>query len=118
MAGQRCTVLVHVINGTRRTVRRATLALVRRTVLFRPQPHLDVGQGKILSDLDPDACQTVTMTKVVAISTLEMGDEACRGHASARGWWGGVRAGEVTSFEPFILIPVSKSRLSYWMGTN
>ena len=60
-AGSRCHIALHVVNGSKKTVRSLLLTLVRTTTVFRPRPVLDAS-----GDRDQDACQTVTTHKVVA----------------------------------------------------
>ncbi|GLB35886.1 putative arrestin (or S-antigen), C-terminal domain [Lyophyllum shimeji] len=114
IAGQECFVKVIILNGSKKTINSLTLALIRSTVVFKPDRRLDA-----LSDadyMDPDACQTSTTEKAVAESVLEVGQRATRGHASAKGWWSGVAPGEHREFSHSILLPpdalsVTRSRL-------
>lgn len=56
---------------------------------------------------DPDACQTDTVYKEVAQSTLETTHRVQRGYAGSKGWWTGVNPGENAVFSHYIVIPVS-----------
>ncbi|KAF8899044.1 hypothetical protein BD779DRAFT_1486738 [Infundibulicybe gibba] len=105
IAGQQCLVNIQVTNDTKKTVKSLTLSLLRSTIVFKPHPHLDALPGGVSHGMDPDACQTSTTQKNIAESTLEMGQRGARGHASAKGWWTGVRPGERQEFAHFILIP-------------
>ncbi|KZT75099.1 hypothetical protein DAEQUDRAFT_720313 [Daedalea quercina L-15889] len=113
VAGQRCHVNVAVVNETKKTVKSFTLALIRSTTTFKPTPELDAGRAR---SVDPDACQTTTLHKVVAETALEMAQPGTKGRASAKGWWTGVDPGKELSFSHYILIPpealsVTRSRL-------
>ncbi|KAH7925219.1 E set domain-containing protein, partial [Leucogyrophana mollusca] len=103
VAGQRCTVQLRVVNETKKTIKGATIALIRTTTVFRPHPHLAAGNGSRIAD--PDACQTSTMRKQVSEATLEMGQRCAKGHASAKGWWTGVAPGQTSEFSHHILLP-------------
>lgn len=113
-AGQRCYLNFSITNDTRKVVKRLTLALIRTTTVFKPRPHLDALPGLCP---DPDACQTSTSRKQVATCVLEMAHNGEKGHASAKGWWTGVPAGQKLDFSQFLPIPV---RLFYRMreGTH
>ena len=113
VAGQRCHVKVLVDNRTRKSVKSCTLTLVRTTTVFRPKPALDAGGGNFLTS-DPDACQTSTTHKAVAISVLEMGQSGAKGYASAKGWWTGIRPGQELEFSHFIQLPVSRRVYISW----
>ncbi|KAJ3998523.1 hypothetical protein F5050DRAFT_1567041, partial [Lentinula boryana] len=103
VAGQQCCVKVRVINKSKKTIKNLTLTLLRSTVAYKPSPYLDV---KGSDEHDADACQTSTVQKQVAESALEMGQrDHTRGHASAKGWWAGVRPEETTEFCHFISLP-------------
>ncbi|KAK7465402.1 hypothetical protein VKT23_005380 [Stygiomarasmius scandens] len=104
VAGQFCHVKVNVANQSKKAIKSLTLSLVRSTVAFKPKYYLDVGGSK--TDHDPDACQTSTTQKRVTETVLEMGDSVARGHASAKGWWSGVQAGETVNFFHCLLLPV------------
>ncbi|KAG5647769.1 hypothetical protein DXG03_008492 [Asterophora parasitica] len=111
IAGQQCFVKVNVDNGSKKTIKSLALALIRSTVVFKPDHSLDA-----FGDADPDACQTSTTEKVVAESVLQMGQRGTLGHASAKGWWTGVLPGEQLEFSHSILLPpdelsVTRSRL-------
>ncbi|KAI0756748.1 hypothetical protein C8Q80DRAFT_1130287 [Daedaleopsis nitida] len=113
ISGQRCFVRIYIENNSKKAVKAVTLTLVRTITLFKPQPQLD--PGNILS-VDPDACQTVTVHKVVAETSLERSHAITKGHASAEGWWTGVPAGQEAQFSHWILLPsealsLSRSRL-------
>ena len=99
VAGQRCTIHLRVVNESKKTVKGASITLLRTTTVFKP-----LGGRK---DADPDACETMTMRKVVAASELVMGQKCVKGHASAKGWWTGVRPGDTTDFAHHIVLPVS-----------
>lgn len=86
VAGQQCPVSISVVNESKKTIKSATITLVRTTTIL--------------------GGQTSTFVKSVATSTLEMGHSTARGHASAKGWWLGVRPEDQSSFSHFILIPV------------
>jgi hypothetical protein len=58
--------------------------------------------------------QASNFVKQVAESTLMMCDRSTSGHASAKGWWVGVPAGESSSFSHSILIPVSVNSLLFF----
>ncbi|CAL1695216.1 unnamed protein product [Somion occarium] len=102
VAGQRCYVRVLVNNGSKKTVKSLTLCLIRTTTIFKPRPGLDAGHE---SSADPDACQTSTTHKLITETVLEMAQRSARGHASAKGWWTGVRPGQDLEFAHFILLP-------------
>ncbi|KAG5651422.1 hypothetical protein H0H81_008706 [Sphagnurus paluster] len=111
IAGQQCFVKVCVDNGSKKLIKSVTLSLVRSTVIFKPDHRLDA-----LGDTDLDSCQTTTIQKQVADSVLEMGQQGARGHASAKGWWTGIPAGDRLEFSHSILLPpdsltVTRSRL-------
>ncbi|KAI0348355.1 hypothetical protein BDW22DRAFT_1350543 [Trametopsis cervina] len=99
-AGSRCPVSMHVTNGSKKTIRSLMLTLVRTTTVFRPRHALDT-EG----DRDPDSCQTTTLHKVVAESSLEMGAGIAKGRASAKGWWTGISPGQELEFVHFIMLP-------------
>ncbi|KAJ3555217.1 hypothetical protein NM688_g2705 [Phlebia brevispora] len=106
-AGTRCTVILRVENGSKKTIRAVLLTLVRTTTLFRPKPMLDAD-----GDRDPDACQTATTHKVMAESLLEMSAGVTKGRASTKGWWTGVGPGEDMDFSHYIMLPqASRSRV-------
>lgn len=102
IAGQRCYLKLSVTNDTKKTVKSLTLTLIRTTTVFKPHPHLDA----LPRCADPDACQTSTTRKQVAVSVLEMGQSGEKGHASAKGWWSGVPSNHKLEFSHFILLPV------------
>lgn len=102
VAGQRCTIHLQVVNESRRTVKGASITLLRTTTVFKP-----LGARKGNTDTDPDACKTTTMRKVVAASVLVMGQKCTKGYASAKGWWAGVRPGDTANFVHHIILPVS-----------
>ncbi|KAH8102559.1 hypothetical protein BXZ70DRAFT_929051 [Cristinia sonorae] len=104
IAGQRCHVKVLVQNETRKVVKSCTLTLVRTTTVFKPKPMLDADARDSLHS-DPDACQTSTTHKALVESVLEMGQSGAKGHASAKGWWSGVRPGQDLEFSHHILLP-------------
>lgn len=103
VAGQRCCVRVLVNNGSKKTIKHLTLGLIRTITIFKPKPGLDVG-SEITTD--PDACQTSTTHKLVAESILEVSQRGARGHASAKGWWTGVKPGQDMEFAHHIPLPV------------
>lgn len=103
IAGQQCFVKVTVINNSKKKIKSLNISLFRSTVVFKPDLNLDVDASV---EPDPDACQTYTAEKQVAESTLHMATTLSRGHASAKGWWSGVHAGETLDFAHFILLPV------------
>ncbi|KAF8445599.1 hypothetical protein L210DRAFT_3641965 [Boletus edulis BED1] len=121
VAGQRCVVHLRVVNESKKTVKGASITLLRTTTVFKP---LAVRKGN--PDADPDACETMTMRKVVAASVLVMGQKCTKGHASAKGWWTGVRPGDTTDFVHHIVLPsdalsVSRVRLlevEYTLNVN
>ncbi|KIJ22081.1 hypothetical protein PAXINDRAFT_174031, partial [Paxillus involutus ATCC 200175] len=100
VAGQRCVVHLRVVNESKKTVKGAAIALERTTTVFKP-----IGGRKGNTDPDPDACETTTMRKVIAASVLVMGQKCTKGHASAKGWWTGVRPGETADFAHHIVVP-------------
>ncbi|KAG8219517.1 hypothetical protein J3R82DRAFT_467 [Butyriboletus roseoflavus] len=100
VAGQRCTIHLRVVNESKKTVKGASITLLRTTTVFKP-----LGGRKGDTDIDPDACETMTMRKVVAASELVMGQKCAKGHASAKGWWTGVRPGDTTDFAHHIVLP-------------
>ncbi|KAH7886111.1 hypothetical protein F5I97DRAFT_1809464, partial [Phlebopus sp. FC_14] len=101
IAGQRCPVYLCVANESKKHVKSANVALVRTTTVFKP-----TGDVKGSHDAtDPDACETTTMTKVVASNVLVMGQKCGKGHASAKGWWTGVKPGQTTEFVHQIAVP-------------
>ncbi|EIW87032.1 hypothetical protein CONPUDRAFT_116036, partial [Coniophora puteana RWD-64-598 SS2] len=99
VSGQRCTVHLCVSNGTKKAIKSAAIALVRTSTIFRPHENRTTG-----ARLDPDECQTSTVTKSLTESTLEVGHQSSRGHASAKGWWMGVDGGQSMEFAHFIII--------------
>ena len=101
-AGSRCPISLHLVNGSKKTVRSLTLTLVRTVTVFRPRPTLDTA-----GDKDPDSCLTSTTHKVVAESFLEMCAGVVKGHASAKGWWTGVAPGRELDFVYYVSLPVS-----------
>lgn len=103
VAGQRCYVRVLVNNGSKKLIKHLTLSLIRTVTIFRPKPALDAGHE---ISVDPDACQTSTTHKLLAESVLEMSQQGVRGHASAKGWWTGVKSGQGSEFAHHILLPV------------
>lgn len=107
ISGQRCVVRVEVTNESKRTVKNARIELVRTTTVFRPlRSATDHG------DSDPDACETSTLSKVVASNLLVMAPKSTKGHASAKGWWAGVQPGQTTEFTHHVMIPVSAPSMS------
>ncbi|KAJ8523311.1 hypothetical protein ONZ45_g187 [Pleurotus djamor] len=104
VAGQRCFVRICLINNTSKAIKRLGLSLVRSVVVFVPDPSLDTSKYHS-NDIDPDACQTSTSQKQVAESSLEMGGIGSKGHASAKGWWTGVPAGERCTLMHSVLLP-------------
>ncbi|KAF9225460.1 hypothetical protein BS17DRAFT_599685 [Gyrodon lividus] len=100
IAGQRCVVHLRVVNESKKTVKGAAIALERTTTVFKP---LRGRKGN--TDPDPDACETKTTRKVIAASVLVMGQKCTKGHASAKGWWAGVRPGETADFVHHIVVP-------------
>jgi hypothetical protein len=108
VAGQQCNINLTVKNDTKKTVKSVTFTLIRTTIVFRPHPHLDALPSSHEHASDPDACQTSTTQKEVAETTLEIGQQGTKGHASARGWWIGVGSGEELTFSHFLLLPVSQ----------
>jgi len=113
IAGQRCYLKFSVTNDTKRTVKSLTLALVRTTTVFRPNPQLDA----LPRCADPDACQTSTMRKQVTSTVLEMAHGGEKGHASAKGWWTGVPANRKMDFSHFILLPVGAHFIIIFLWT-
>ncbi|KAF8078900.1 hypothetical protein FPV67DRAFT_84009 [Lyophyllum atratum] len=114
IAGQQCFVKVNVTNASKKMVNSLALALIRSTVVFKPERHPDVLDDG--HNMDPDACQTSTTQKRVAESVLQLGQRGTRGHASAKGWWTGVAPGDQLEFSHSILLPpdalsVTRSRL-------
>lgn len=103
VAGQRCVINMRVINESKKTVKGASITLLRTTTVFKP-----LGGRKGNADTDPDACETLTMRKVIAVSALVMGQKCAQGHASAKGWWTGVRPGDTVDFVHHIVLPVRK----------
>ncbi|KAJ7631049.1 hypothetical protein FB45DRAFT_1152847 [Roridomyces roridus] len=85
VAGTRLPVHVLVRNETTKIFKRLTLTLIRSITVFKREPE--------------------TTRKSVATSTLEMVQGFPRGHASADGWWAGVRGGERSEFCHFLSIP-------------
>ncbi|KAF8627248.1 hypothetical protein AX15_004455 [Amanita polypyramis BW_CC] len=113
ISGQRCFVHLSILNETKKAVASVTLTLLRNTVVFRPLPRLEaLPFGKAWYNLDPDACQTATTTKIIAESTLEAGDRATRGHASAKGWWTGVPPRKRLDLSHSIVIPPGEVSLA------
>lgn len=102
VAGQPCFIHVTIRNETKKTIKNLSLNLFRCTTIFKPKPGLDVDAEYG----DPDACQTSTSIKELAQSVLEMGQSGTRGHASAKGWWSGVRPCEAHSVTHSLAIPV------------
>jgi hypothetical protein len=102
VSGQRCFVKAVLFNNTARTLKSFTLTLIRRTTTFKPRVAMTI-DGKD----DLDACQTNTIYKEVAQSTLETTHRVLRGYAGSKGWWTGVNPGENATFSHYIMIPVS-----------
>lgn len=94
IAGQQCSVRVSVGNGTRRAVQAVTFALMRTTILLHP------------SNVNMGGPERQSLQRQVAEDTLAMGDKATKGHASAKGWWAGVKPLESLDFSHSILLPV------------
>jgi hypothetical protein len=107
IAGQRCFVQLCVINNSTKSIKELNISLQRSTVVFRPNPRLDVANNHPSQYYDPDSCQTATIQKLVAQNALEAGDRGTRCHASAKGWWPGVPPGEASDLGHYLLIPVS-----------
>ncbi|KIY67209.1 E set domain-containing protein, partial [Cylindrobasidium torrendii FP15055 ss-10] len=101
-AGQRCWVKAYITNYTKKMVRSLTITVTRKTVVFKPKAVLNIAAD---GDIDPDACETSTSERIVAESTLAMGQRGARGHASAKGWWTGVHPGEDQEVMHFVQIP-------------
>lgn len=91
IAGQQCCVKINVVNGTKKCLKHLTLSIHRSITMYKARPQHD--------------SQTSNFVKQVAESTLMMCDRSTSGHASAKGWWVGVPAGESSSFSHSILIP-------------
>lgn len=102
VSGQRCFVKAYVSNNTTRTLKSFTIALIRRTTTFKSSAAMSIDERD-----DPDACQTDTVYKEVAQSTLETTHRVQRGYAGSKGWWTGVNPGENIVFSHYIVIPVS-----------
>ncbi|KAL1740605.1 hypothetical protein HDZ31DRAFT_47171, partial [Schizophyllum fasciatum] len=98
IAGQKCYIRIGVSNGSKKTIKRVTIALVRTLVAFKPNSKKD-------EDDDPDACSATSYEKQIAETSLEMCELGSRGHASAKGWWTGVMPDEDKEFSHFIQIP-------------
>ncbi|KAL1722174.1 hypothetical protein EV715DRAFT_248019, partial [Schizophyllum commune] len=98
IAGQQCYVRIVVNNGSKKTMKRLNITLVRTLVAYKPNSKKD-------EDDDPDACSATTYEKQVAETSLEMCESGSRGHASAKGWWTGVMPDEDKEFSHFIQIP-------------
>lgn len=113
VAGQRCYVRVLVNNGSKKMIKQLALALIRTVTIFRPKPTLGFGPS---TSTDPDACQTSTTHKLVAESVLEMSLRGARRHASAKGWWTGVKPGCDLEFTQHILLPVCVLLLQDYSG--
>ena len=107
VSGQRCFVKALVFNNTTRTLKSFTLVLIRRTTTFKSSAAMNI-DGRD----DPDACQTNTIYKEVAQSTLETAHRVLRGYAGSRGWWTGVNPSENSVFSHCIQIPVSPGNAS------
>ncbi|EJD54818.1 hypothetical protein AURDEDRAFT_148418 [Auricularia subglabra TFB-10046 SS5] len=106
VAGQRCLVRVAIDNGTKKAVKTVHLALQMLITVFRPNPELEASPPRAIRfESDPDACQTTTIRKTIAETSLEMGARGGKGVVSARGWWPGCPAGERNEFMHFIVIP-------------
>jgi len=86
-----------------------SIVLVRSTTVYKPRAGFDIGGQHGGRDDDSDACQTMTITRELADSRLEMGMRGAKGHASAKGWWTGVRPDEEVEFTHCILLPVSSA---------
>ncbi|KAJ6575282.1 hypothetical protein B0H19DRAFT_1254853 [Mycena capillaripes] len=102
VAGAPVSVNVEVNNGTKKLIKSLTLTLYRSTIVFKRKLPRDPSS---VVELDIDACQTTTIRKAVATSTLEMAQGFPRGHASTSGWWAGIPSGERLDFSHFLLIP-------------
>ncbi|KIK70693.1 hypothetical protein GYMLUDRAFT_287717 [Collybiopsis luxurians FD-317 M1] len=103
VAGQRCSIKVRVINKSKKTLKSLTLTLLRSTVIYKPNPQLDVDGS---NEHDADACQTSTVQKSLAENVLQMGQrDRGRGHASAKGWWTGIGPDETREFYFFLSLP-------------
>lgn len=100
IAGQQCCVKINVVNGTKKCLKHLTLSIHRSIIMYKARPQHD--------------SQTSNFAKQVAESTLMMCDPSTSGHASAKGWWVGVPAGESSSFSHSILIPVSVNSLLFF----
>ncbi|KXN88790.1 hypothetical protein AN958_06659 [Leucoagaricus sp. SymC.cos] len=99
VAGQLCQVKIIIDNNTTKTLKKLTLGIHRTTTIF---PHSSCSSV----DRDHDSSQHTLSTNQVAESTLEAGQPGTKGHASAKGWWLGVRPNQYLEFEHSILIPL------------
>lgn len=114
VAGQRCYFKVYVANDSSKKVKEINIVLVRTDTVYRLDKDLDAtspdsrgpGSKPPESAVDPDACQTTTVRKAIAETTLEMGNKASTGYATAKGWWTGVEPGEALEFTHYLVIPV------------
>lgn len=98
IAGQQCFVKVRISNDTKKTIKSLSLSLMRSTTVFHPKHKYSS---------NPLEDTTSSFTKQIVESNLEMGQVGSRGHASAKGWWTGVRPGQQLELGHFLLLPVS-----------
>ncbi|CAG7853952.1 SubName: Full=Uncharacterized protein {ECO:0000313/EMBL:CCA67155.1} [Serendipita indica DSM 11827] len=116
VAGQKCFVKVFIANDTeRKRVQSLTLSLIRTETMFIPDLDAAIPEGTLIRS-DSDACRTSTTKRVIARSTLEMGETAISRHVTAVGWWTGVPPSSALEFNHSILIPplaltIPRSRL-------
>ncbi|KAG8868072.1 hypothetical protein FRC20_004214 [Serendipita sp. 405] len=108
VAGQRCYIKVFIANDTeKRRVHTLNLSLIRSETTFKPVRPVE-GPTTILNQYPSDdrsAYQASTVRKIVARTSLEMGDKAISKHSTAKGWWTGVDPGSNLEFNHYIILP-------------
>ncbi|KAG8854239.1 hypothetical protein FRB91_003852 [Serendipita sp. 411] len=108
VAGQRCYIKVFIANDTeKRRVHTLNLSLIRSETTFKPVRPVE-GPITILNQYPSDdrsAYQASTVRKIVARTSLEMGDKAISKHSTAKGWWTGVDPGSNLEFNHYIILP-------------
>ncbi|KAG8833673.1 hypothetical protein FRC17_010277 [Serendipita sp. 399] len=108
IAGARCYVKIFIDNDTeKRNVHTLTLSLIRSETIFkpvRPTSAVPTTPGKDAEVID-NVHQTSTIRRVVARTSLGMGDKAVSRHSTAKGWWTGVDAGSSMEFNHYIILP-------------
>ncbi|CAE6507509.1 unnamed protein product [Rhizoctonia solani] len=88
LAGQKCTVYIGVWNETRKFVKTATLAIIRKATITRPNQN------------------ETTSRKQIAEITLDATRGPLFGAVTGKGWWAGVEPGSSCELSYMIDIPI------------